>query len=194
MEPTTIQLTGLSANDVTTLAEAGVTNSTELMSLTHEDVCAIIPTSSFLKKWKVSNVAKYFASGQNINVNTTMADILRYLSERANLAPIQLPPLPADEPVNLDWNHRYYGCSRAVVQESKTSTLLQPMRSPSAIMEFLRPKNCVRIVVLTVLTAMGSLDFAMQYDESHRLWRRRKALATIHFQVLGAVGLPKAKE
>jgi hypothetical protein len=95
MEPTTIQLTGLSMDDVTTLAEAGVTNSMELMSLTHEDVCAILPGASFLKKRKLSNVAKYLASGQIIDANTEMADILRYLSNKAKPAPIQLsPPVP----------------------------------------------------------------------------------------------------
>ena len=92
MEPTTIHLAGLSADDLTTLTEAGVTNSMELMSLTHEDVCGILPGASFLKKRKLSNVAKYLASGQNIDANTGMLDILRYLSETVKPAPIQLPP------------------------------------------------------------------------------------------------------
>jgi hypothetical protein len=95
MESTTIQLTGLSADDLTTLTEAGVTNSMELMSLTHEDVCSILPGASFLKKRKLSNVAKYLAGGQNIDANTQMAEILRYLSDTAKPAPIQLPiPVP----------------------------------------------------------------------------------------------------
>jgi hypothetical protein len=52
----------------------------------------------------LSNVAKYLASGQNIDANTEMAGILRYLSETANAAPIQLPPpVPPDyQPAELD--------------------------------------------------------------------------------------------
>jgi hypothetical protein len=102
MEATTIHLTGLTADDLMTLTEAGVTNSMELMSLTHEDVCAILPGASFLKKRKLSNVAKYLASGQKIDANIEMAEILRYLSETANPAPIQVPPPPAYQPAEPD--------------------------------------------------------------------------------------------
>jgi hypothetical protein len=94
MDPPIIQLTGLSNAQVALLTEAGVTNSEELMALTHEDICALLPNGSLLLRRKLSNVAEYLSSGQNIVPNTTMPDIHRHLSNRKNPAPIQLPPPP----------------------------------------------------------------------------------------------------
>jgi hypothetical protein len=100
MDPPIIQLTGLSVAEVAVLTEAGVTNTDELMGLTHEDICQALPLGTLVKKRKLSKVAAYLASGQNIVANTTtVADIHRHLSDMANPAPIQLPPLP---PAALD--------------------------------------------------------------------------------------------
>jgi hypothetical protein len=91
MEPSTILLSGLSAEDVTTLTENGVMNSMDLMSLTYDDVCAILPEGNVLKKRKLSNIAKYLASGHIIDANTEMLDILRHLTYMANPL-VNLPP------------------------------------------------------------------------------------------------------
>jgi hypothetical protein len=101
MDPPIIQLTGLSAAEVALLTAAGTTNAEELTGLTHDDIREILPQTSVGTRRKLSQVAEYLSSGKTIADivanSPTMLEIHRYLSDRANPAPIQLPPHPPAE-------------------------------------------------------------------------------------------------
>jgi hypothetical protein len=99
MDPSIIQLSGLSVAEVALLTTAGITNTEEFMGMPHEDVSEALPQASIATKRKLFKIAQYLALGHNIVANTTtMVEIHRYFGEKAYPpAPIQLPPQPPAE-------------------------------------------------------------------------------------------------
>jgi hypothetical protein len=189
MDPPIILLTGLTGAQVALLTEAGVTNAEELMGLTHADICEALPTGSLVTKRKLSNVAQYLASGQNIVANiTTMPDINRHLSDRANPAPIHLPPPPpgALDPTRgaprmsingldefdgtvatwLDWEMG----TEATIGQSAYAEFLLNAPDPADLSKVTRNKEFYNMLVKATNQGSATHLVSTHKDDGHATW------------------------
>jgi hypothetical protein len=179
----------LSVAEVAMLTEAGVTNSEELMGLTHDDVREALPNGSLVKRRKLSAVATYLASGQNVVANTTtMADIFRHLSDRANPQLIQLPPHPPAEPdptrgaprmsINgldeFDGNHHdwldWEMSTEATVGQSAYAEFLTNPPDPNDQAKKTRNKEFFNMLAKATNQGSGTHLVARNKDNGHKAW------------------------
>jgi hypothetical protein len=103
MERAITVLSGLTPDEIVTLASEGVNNGEDLSAVTFADISAILETASVVKRRKLSHIGNYLAQGHLINDATTMPLIINHLSTPVapianNAAQAALPPIPPPDP------------------------------------------------------------------------------------------------
>jgi hypothetical protein len=94
MNQAIVTLSGLSAAEVALLAQGGVNNQNELMTLTFEDIGLILPNATVLVHRKLSNLARYLSSGNDVTGATTMQEVMLALAEMERPV-VNVPPQAA---------------------------------------------------------------------------------------------------
>jgi hypothetical protein len=99
MERAITVLSGLTPDEIVTMASEGINNGEDLSAVTFADISAILENASVVKRRKLSHIGNYLAQGQLITDATTMPLIINHLNTPVapmanNALPAALPPIP----------------------------------------------------------------------------------------------------